>query len=358
MNILYLNNQMTIGGVAKCILKLSKELSTDNRIFILSKEYGALLPEFEKIGIKNIPIIDVKSKVPHNIILNVIKIANIVRKEKIDIIHSHHRMTTLLAKLVSKITHVKVIHTQHAIIKDKRILTKLSLRNTFVIAVSNAIRENLINSYKLSSDMIETIYNGIDDEKSNMEIDERILKYKSEGYFLIGCISRITQNKGIEIFIDAAKKICKDNKKIRFIVIGDGEKRLELEKYCKETQINNIDFLGFRLNIIDYISKLDLIVQPSYSEGLGLTAIEALSQSKPVIASNIPGLNEVIIDDYNGKLFPAGDSKKLMRNIYYIYLNELKYNTMCNNAFEYYKNNFEDSKYYLKHKKVYKKILG
>ena len=60
MNILYLNNEMTVGGVAKCILKLSKELIKDNKIFIASKEKGALLEEFKKLGIKNIPAEEVQ----------------------------------------------------------------------------------------------------------------------------------------------------------------------------------------------------------------------------------------------------------------------------------------------------------
>jgi L-malate glycosyltransferase len=358
LNILYLNNQMTIGGVAKCILKLSKELREDNNIFIASKCGGALLPEFEKIGIKNIPIDCTDKKSPYNIMRNVIKIVSVVRKEKIDIIHSNHRMTTLLAKIVRKFTRVKVIHTQHAINKDKRMLTRLTLRGIKVIAVSKGVKDSLINDYKLDPLGIDVIYNGIDSIKNKMDIEDSILKYKRNGYFLIGCISRLTQNKGIEVLIDAARIIDKDKKKIKFFIIGDGDKKLELEEYCKRMNLSNIDFLGFKLNAIDYIDNFDLIVQPSFSEGLGLTAIEALSRSKPVVASDIPGLNEVVIDNYNGILFPAGDSEKLVKCIYRIYLSGNEYKKICDNAINYYNNNFNSKNYLLKHKELYNNIIA
>ncbi|NLZ34563.1 MAG: glycosyltransferase family 4 protein [Clostridiales bacterium] len=352
MNILYLNNSMHLGGDTKCILNLCREFKSTNKIIAASKG-GKLIKEFKNMNIKHYYIKDVLNKFPHVIIFNIFRLIKIVKYENIEIIHSHHRMTTFIAKIVSKFIKVKVIHTQHAIIKDKKILTRMTFKHITIIAVSNAVKENLINDYKLDSNMIKVIYNAIDNRKSNKEVDLRILEYKKQGFFLVGCISRITKGKGIRVFIDAANSINKHGKKIKFIIIGDGDKRIELENYCKKMDIDNVDFLGFKSNVIDYISNLDLIVQPSYSEGLGLTAIEALSQSKPVIASDIPALREVVIDNYNGLLFPPGNSKQLVKAIYRVFNNKDLKTKLSENAFRHYNDVFNSKSYYVRHKKIY-----
>lgn len=358
LNILYLNNEMTIGGVAKCILKLSKELCVDHGVFIASKDNGALLDEFEVLGIKNYPLLDVQSKIPHKVAINVIRVIKIVKEQKIDIIHSHHRMTTLIAKIVSIFLGVKVIHTQHAILSDKKKLTKIILKNIPIFAVSNAVKDNLIYECKIKASNIYVVYNAIDNTKYNFKIEDKIINYKRNDYFLIGCISRITKNKGIDVLIESAKILHSKNKKVKFFIIGDGDEKTYLEGYCRKCNLDNIEFIGFRKNVMDYIDYFDLVVQPSFREGLGLTAIEAISRSRTVVASNIPGLNEVIINNYNGMLFPCGDYIKLTSIIENLYLDRNKLNIISKNGFEHYVENFDLSKYLNKHLYFYKSLTN
>ena len=105
MRILYLNNVMSVGGVTKCILKLCKEMNEDIQVIVASHG-GALVDEFRNRGIKHYEINNVDNKSPINIIKNITILWNIVKDEKIDIIHSHHRMTTLISKIVYKFTGV------------------------------------------------------------------------------------------------------------------------------------------------------------------------------------------------------------------------------------------------------------
>ena len=184
MNILYLNNVMSVGGVTKCILKLCKEMNEDIQVIVASHG-GALVDEFRSRGIKHYEINNVDNKTPINIIKNIKILCNIVKAEKIDIIHSHHRMTTLISKIVSKFTGVRVIHTQHLCIEDKFKLTNIALRNIQTITVSNAAKKILVDKSRLDESKIETIYNTIEAESNNKEIDKKLLELKEKGYFII-----------------------------------------------------------------------------------------------------------------------------------------------------------------------------
>ena len=359
MNILYLNNEMTVGGVAKCILNLSKELIKDNKIFIASKEKGALLEEFKKLGIKNYPLIDVQSKLPHNIIINIIRIVRLVKKEQIDIIHSHHRMTTLIAKIVARITGVRVIHTQHLCIEDKFKLTNLALRNIQTITVSEAAKRILVEKSKLDSEKIVTIYNTIETESINKEVDKRLLRLKEDGYFIVAQISRAFDYKGVYDFIEIAKKTINVNKKLRFVFIGDGPELENMKRVINDNKLEEYVFLlGSKDNVIEHLKYINILLLCSYIEGLPLAPIEAFSQRVPVIATDIDGTNEEIINGYNGYLLKCKDTLGISKKIIELYNNNEEIEIMKKNSYTDYILRFNKEKYLSKHVDIYNRIIG
>lgn len=359
MNILYLNNEMTVGGVAKCILKLSKELIKDNKIFIASKEKGALLEEFKKLGIKNYPLIDVQSKPPHNIIINIIRIVRLVKKEQIDIIHSHHRMTTLIAKIVARITGVRVIHTQHLCIEDKFKLTNLALRNIQTITVSEAAKRILVEKSKLDSEKIVTIYNTIETESINKEVDKRLLRLKEDGYFIVAQISRAVDYKGVYDFIEIAKKTIDVNKKLRFVFIGDGPELENMKRVINDNKLEEYVFLlGSKDNVIEHLKYINILLLCSYIEGLPLAPIEAFSQGVPVIATDIDGTNEEVINGANGFLIKPRDIVEFSNKIKLIYENKELYEKFRYKSIESFNNSFNVLNYMDNHLEVYHSILN
>lgn len=357
MNILYLNNEMTIGGVAKCILKLSKELQHNNKIFIASKEGGALLPEFKKIGIDNYPIKDVGSKSPHNIILNIIKLIKIVNEQKIDIIHSHHRMTTLLAKAVSNFTKVKVIHTQHLCIEDKFKLTTLALSNMKIITVSEAAKRILIQKSNLKAENITTIYNTIETQCDNKVVDHELLKLKKKGCFVVAQVSRIIDYKGVYDFVEVAKETSKVNENIKFVLLGDGPELNNIRNLVKRENLEDfIYLLGSKNNIIEHLRHIDLLLLCSYIEGLPLAPLEAFSQGIPAIATNIDGTNEEIENGYNGYLVEMKDIKGFKEKILKVYNDETLLLQLKENAAKKYEEFFNTDVYIRKHVENYSKL--
>ena len=354
MNILYINNSMHLGGDNKCILKLCKELKDEYKIVIASNG-GILESEFINLGIKHYYINNVVNKMPHTIISNVYKLIKIVKDENIDIIHSHHRMATLISKIVSKFTGVRVIHTQHLCIEDKFKFTNIALNNTQIIAVSNAAKRILEIKSGLNIDKITIIYNTIETEINNGIVDKKLIDLKEKGYFIVAQVSRVIDYKGVYDFVDIAKETIKENNNIRFVFIGDGPEQDNLKLYIKEKNLEEyIYMLGSKDNVIEHLKYVDLVLLCSYIEGLPLAPIEAFSQRIPVIATDIDGTNEEIIDGYNGYLVPAKDIEGFKQNILKIYKNPELLMKLKDNAYNIYMKNFNTKKYIDSHKEIYR----
>ena len=189
MNILYISNVMEFGGVEKCIIQLAKGFKKNNKVVVCTAG-GPLTKELEEINIKHYNILNTDSKNINTVFKNIRIIYKIIKDENIDIVHSHHRMTTLYCKILLKFIEFKLIHTQHLCIEDKIKLTKLILKRLPVITVSDGAKKNLISKYGLEGKNITTIYNTIEEENSNYYIDDKLIQFRKKGYFTIAQISR------------------------------------------------------------------------------------------------------------------------------------------------------------------------
>lgn len=175
-----------------------------------------------------------------------------------------------------------------------------------VITISKFHKENYINKTKIKEeDKIEVIYNSVDEEKfvfSN-PVDNKNL----EMIF----IASLERRKGIFDLLFSINELVKSGHMIALKIVGDGYLKNEVINYIEMNNLNTVDLLGFREDIKDLISKADILVLPSYDEGLPLSILEALSSGRPVIATRIAGIPEVVSDENNGFLFNPGDTKEL-----------------------------------------------
>lgn len=357
MNILYINRGMSVGGVEKCIIELTKLFKENNKIVVASMG-GELLRELDDMGIKHYKIINTDSKNIFDILRNLKIINKIVQEEDIDIIHSHHRMTTLLAKIISKITKIPVIHTQHLCIEDKFKFTKTTLKNISTITVSNGAKNALVNKCGLDEDKIITIYNTISLDNMNQEIDKTLLRLKSDNRFVVAQISRLVDYKGVFDFLNIAKSVYKEEHNIRFVLIGDGEEKENIKNFINDNSLNDAVFvLGNKDNVINQLKYIDLVLLCSYIEGLPLTPLEAFSQGVPVIATNIPGTNEEIENGINGYLVEAKDINGFKKKIMNIYNNKEEYIIMRKKCVEVFNKKFNSEIYYKSHLNVYEAHL-
>lgn len=333
-NILYFTRTMGIGGTEKVVMQLCRYFNNKFNKIIVCSNGGIHEDELQKLGIKHYKIDDIEDKNPIIIFKTLISLYKIIKNENIDIVHTHHRMAAFYSEILNKLMNFKFIHTAHNTFHNKKTLTKFALNNAEIIAVGEKVKENLLELYELDTDKINVIYNGIEKYIGEISVVPEIKKFKDEGYFIVGNIGRLSKQKGMEYYIKAIPESIKKYQKIKFYIIGDGEDKLELIKLAKELGIeDNVIFLGYRNDVINIIKQLDLIVLSSLWEGLPLTPIEAFSEGKTIIATDVDGTSEIVKDNFNGILIEPKDSYGISENILRLYkdrkmMEYLEYNSI------------------------------
>lgn len=146
-----------------------------------------------------------------------------------------------------------------------------------------------------------------------------------DGKFVIGNIGRLSKQKGMEYYIKAIPAVIKTHPEARFVIAGSGEDEDKLKELRSELGVvDYLSFLGYRTDVQNLMSQLDLVVLSSLWEGLPLTPIEAFSVGKTVVATAVDGTVEIVKDKVNGLLVGPGDSEGLARQINWMIENKDK----------------------------------
>ncbi|WP_063656466.1 glycosyltransferase family 4 protein [Aliivibrio fischeri] len=140
--------------------------------------------------------------------------------------------------------------------------------------------------------------------------------------FLVIQAANLLHHKGHETTIEAAKLLQNMDSNIHIALLGDGPERKKLESLVEKYNLNNITFLGKQNRMGDWFSAADLLIHPSYSEGLGSVILEAISAKLPVIGSNAGGIPDIIDDQKSGLLVEPKDAQGLANAIYQVATNK------------------------------------
>ena len=183
-----------------------------------------------------------------------------------------------------------------------------NLTNLF-INVSNGEKQVCLDNKLFNSSKSIVIYNAIEnDEKHYPGKDELRKKLNLPiDKFLILSVIRFNPQKNIPAMLEIAQKLSYD-KNFLFILIGDGEEKLTVEKKISESKIDNVKLLGYRKNVNEYLLASDLFLSTSLWEGLPYSLIEATRAGIPIVATDVTGNNEVVFDKHNGYLFQVEDT--------------------------------------------------
>lgn len=139
---------------------------------------------------------------------------------------------------------------------------------------------------------------------------------KPKDGYLVGSVGRLTTQKGYIYLLEAIPKVLTILPNVHFVIIGDGELHTELLEYARRLGIqDHVDFLGLRTDVPSWLRQMDLFVLPSLWEGLPTAIMEAMACGVPVIATDIPGTNELVQDGITGWLVPEKDPQRLAQTI-------------------------------------------
>lgn len=315
-NLLFFTRTMGTGGTEKVIMQLCEVLKPYVNKIIVCSVGGENVEFLKDEGIEFYEIPDITIKSPENIFSVLYKVYKIIKSENITVVHTHHRMAAFYARVLSSILKFTFINTSHNVFQDKKILTRFAYKKANLIACGNMVKKNLVGFYGFPEERVKAIPNAVKPFKEEVVAIKQLTDLKESGYFLIGNIARLSKQKGVEYYIRSVPQVLKNNPMTKFIIIGDGEEyhplRLLVEKLgVKEAVL----FLGYRRDIQNVMSQLDLIVLSSLWEGLPLTPAEAFSVSKTIVATAVDGTREIVQDLVNGILVPPESEDKIAEAI-------------------------------------------
>ncbi|WP_286887416.1 glycosyltransferase, partial [Aneurinibacillus sp. UBA3580] len=134
--------------------------------------------------------------------------------------------------------------------------------------------------------------------------------------FVIGTVSRLVAVKGLTDLMQAFILLAEEHPRVHWLVIGDGPEKGPLENMAKEAGISDrVHFAGFRQDVPRCLHAMDLFISPSYSEGLGLSLLEAMAAKKPVISTMVGGIADFLVDYLNGLVIPTKNPEEIKQNI-------------------------------------------
>lgn len=314
-NILFIVRTMGLGGTENVVLQLCEILYGKVNKIVVCSSGGVHETELKKRGVKHYVIPDIASKHPSNMVGCYSKIKSIIKSEQITIVHSHHRMAAFYAELAAPKNVVKIANA-HNTFQDKIKLTRFAYRNTKLIAVGEMVKKNLTEYFEIPAKQVSVIHNAVKAFDGNINPVEILQAEHAKGKVLIGNIGRLSEQKGMDYFLDAAAITSKIYPEAFFVLVGDGELKMQLEEKAIQLGLQKkVLFLGYRNDIQNVMSQLDFIVLSSLWEGLPLTPIEAFSVGKTVIGTAVDGTPEIIRDGVDGYLIPSCDSTRLAEKI-------------------------------------------
>lgn len=355
MKIVHFINTLAIGG-AECLLVdiVNMQVVNNNEVHIIYSRENKLNYKMNK-GIYL-----------HEINLNPLEVYRILKKIKPDILHTHLIYADILGLFAGRLLKIKKTFTTiHSTYFRKKISPRIYFKiyeilfnfinpQTKIIAISNSVKNVVINQFKINPSRVHLVYNAIS-KKNYTEIKETDFYKKfpiSSQDFCLLFVGRLTKSKGLSYLLNAIKII--NDESIKLIIVGDGEEREKLYNLTLELNLqSNVCFVGEKKNVEYYYSISNLFVLPSTYEGFGLVLLEAFQAKLPVIASKIDGPSEIIKEGYNGILFENKNITSLSEKIKLIKKDKLLRQTLAINGFNTYNELFTMEKLYKNLTKVY-----
>ncbi len=334
INLLYVITKLELGGAQKQLLLLVRHLDKNRyNLFLITAREGLLINELsslKELKIKTIKSLE-RSINPIRDLFALFEIYHFIKRNKIDIVHTHSSKAGLLGRWAARWAGVnKIIHTvhgwsfndyqnwflRHFCIGLERLTAKITDR---LIVVSHTdkqtgLKENIgeLRKYIL-------IHYGINfDEfkKDKVVVDKRKKELGLNSNLLVAMVACFKPQKAPLDFLRVAASIQENFPQLKFLLIGDGVLRKRIERTIEKFNLKeSVILTGWRRDVPEVLSLIDVFVLTSLWEGLPIAVLEAMASGKPVVVTNTGGISEIVTHARNGFLVARGDVKAMKENI-------------------------------------------
>lgn len=309
ISLLHLITELEPAGAEVLLVNIVKNL--DRRKYNISVGYiygqGTLTGELREAGIEAYDL-SRNGKIDP---LVIIKLFCLIRKKKIQIIHTHLVHASIIGRIAAKLAGVKsIITTRHYVYyhKEKSLVNwverKTAVFNNNFIAISNAVKEYMVNREKYEPDRITMIYNSVDLGLFDSR-DRDVIPRNNN--FLIGSVGRLHPSKGYDTLLKSMPQVIEKFPQVKLMIAGNGTEKAHLEKLCTQLHISDkVIFLGRKTpeEIRNLLREINLFVLVSNWEGFGLAVVEAMASGLAVVTTKVGGLPEIVENGRTGFLVP------------------------------------------------------
>jgi glycosyltransferase involved in cell wall biosynthesis len=257
-----------------------------------------------------------------------VKLYALIRREKPHIVHTHTAKAGFLGRVAARLAGVPVIvHTFHGHVLHgyygpmknellRRVEQSLAWVSDRLVTVSEQVKNELVGYGIAKAEKISVVPLGFDlDPFLNSHAQQGEFRREmglSDEHKLVGIVGRIFPIKNHALFLESAARIAAQEPAARFVVVGDGVFRPNLENQARELGITDrVLFTGWRRDLPRIYADLNVLVVSSDNEGTPVSAIEAMASSRPVVATRVGGLPDLIEDQKTGRLVPPRDAEAL-----------------------------------------------
>jgi len=314
VKICYIIGQLRRGGAERQLYELVRGIDKNRfePIVISLSQGGAWADKIRELNIQVIELERRKNKE----FARLWRLIKLIREIKPTIVHTYLFSANSYGRIAAILCRVPIIIASERSLpeigKDKTktmiYIDKILLSFSHAI-ICNSLRasEVLIKHYSFNPEKVFTVYNGIDVAAISLDCNSKKQKAATK---VIGTIGSLEPVKNHKLFLQVAKIILNQisHEDIRFLIIGKGSLRKELEEFAEMMGIpGNVVFTGERTDIPELLQTIDIFVLTSKYEGLSNVIMEAMSAGIPVIATDVGGNSELVIDEKTGYLCPPND---------------------------------------------------
>lgn len=255
------------------------------------------------------------------------RLASLIRRERIDIVHSHNWGTFLYSVLAGRFAGVAVIHGEHgknitelsAEGRAKRLAKKwLGRRADLILSVCEDIRSEWIARYAIDEGRIRTIRNGVDAERFVPAPPDqaRISLGLPRDAYVVGTAGRLDPIKNYPALIGAVARLAKELPALHAVFIGGGPKETELRRQTADLSLDGrVHFAGLRRDVHQLLPAFDVFVLPSFSEGMSNVLLESMSCGAPPICADLASHREIVTPGHDSVLLQPCDEATLAEAI-------------------------------------------
>ena len=332
MRIIQVIPNFDMGGAERMCETLSLELfSLGHEVLVISL-YSNVTPITDRLSDKGIKILflDKRKGFDYKCVR---KLKRIIKEFNPDVIHSHLYAIKYVALSTLFNQKIKLVHTIHNVAKKEtskinRIFNGFFFRSRIIpIALSDLVLETILQEYKLNKNRVPVILNGIDLSKCLQKNE-----FHADGKIVFINVARLSEQKNHSRLIDAFNLLRSDFSNIELLLVGEGEKRFEIESKVKKLHLeDNIKLLGNRTNVYNLLNSADVFVLSSDYEGIPMSVIEAMGTGLPIVSTNVGGLSDLITDGVEGFLTECNEislynamKRIVSRNLYRVMGNKSK----------------------------------